>query len=111
MNERVYILLDIVHGKAEQVVYVLRESPGVAMADAVEGSPHVVVVIEAVERQRLAKLTIQALASVETMTENVCLLPAKHGLNSKMFARLPSPNRSSSQRGGSKRLCQCTTVN
>ena len=111
MSERVYILLDIVGGKAGQVVKVLRESPGVVMVDAVEGPPHVVVVIEADGRQRLAKLTIQALASVETMTENVCLLPAKPRLNSKKFARLSSPNRSSSQRGESNRLCQCTTVN
>jgi len=36
MRERVCILLDIVNGKAEQVVQVLRESPGVVMADAIE---------------------------------------------------------------------------
>ena len=52
-----------------------------AMADALEGPPDVIMVIEAEERQQLAKLTIQAIDSVETTTENVCLLPVKHGLN------------------------------
>ena len=81
MGERVYALLDIVDGKTEQVAKVLRESPGVVIADAVEGPPDVVIVVEAPEREQLAKLTIGALASVETMTENVCLLPVRDGLN------------------------------
>jgi len=77
MGDRVYILLDIVDGEAEQVARVLRESPSVVMADAVEGPPDVIIVIEARQRQRLAKATLQALATVENMTEDVCLLPAR----------------------------------
>jgi putative ubiquitin-RnfH superfamily antitoxin RatB of RatAB toxin-antitoxin module len=45
------------------------------MADPLEGPPDVIVVVEAPERQRLADLTVQALSSVETMIENVRLLP------------------------------------
>jgi hypothetical protein len=78
MSDRAYILLDIADGKAEQVTKVLRESPGVVMADALEGPPDVIIVMEAPERQQLAELTIQALASVETMTEHVCLLPTRN---------------------------------
>ena len=85
MGERVYVLLDIVGGKVEQVVKVLRESPGVVMADAVEGLPDVIVVVEALDRQKLAQLTTQALVSVETMTENFCLLPAKDRFNTGAF--------------------------
>ncbi len=81
MSTKVYVLLDVKDGKAEQVAQVLRESPGVAMVDALEGPPDIIRVIEAEERQQLAKLTIQAVGSVETTTENVCLLPVKHGLN------------------------------
>jgi uncharacterized protein with GYD domain len=81
MSAKVYVLLDIKDGRAEQVAQVLRESPGVAMADVLEGPPDVIMVIEAEERQQLAKLTIQAVGLVETTTENVCLLPVKHGLN------------------------------
>lgn len=77
MNDRVYILLDIVDGKAEQAVKVLRESLGVIMVDALESPPDVIMVMEAPERQQLAKQTMQALASVETITEHVCLLPAR----------------------------------
>jgi len=75
MNEKVYILLDTVDGKAEQAVKVLRKSRGVIMVDALESPPDVIVVIEAPERQQLARQTMQALASVETITEQVCLLP------------------------------------
>jgi len=81
MNARVYILLDIVDGKAEQVAQALQGSLGVVMVDAVEGPPDVVIVMEAPNRQQLAKITMQALASVETITEQVCLLPAREKIN------------------------------
>jgi hypothetical protein len=88
MSDRAYILLDIVHGKAEQATEVLQESPGVVMADALEGPPDVIVVIEAPKRQQLAKLIIQALTSVEIMTEHVCLLPTEDKLNTATFPKL-----------------------
>ena len=46
MNARVYILLDIVDGKAEQVVQVLQEIPGVVMVEALEGPPDMILVME-----------------------------------------------------------------
>ena len=81
MGDRAYILLDIVDGKAEQALESLRKSPGVVMADALEGPPDVIIVIEEPERQKLAKLTVQALASVETITDGVSVLPARDKLN------------------------------
>ena len=81
MNGKAYILLDIVDGKAEQAVKVLRESLGVIMVDALESLPNVLMVMEAPERQQLAKQTMQALASVETITEHVCLLSAREKIN------------------------------
>jgi len=81
MNHRVYVLLHIVDGKAEQVVQVLQEIPGVLMVDALEGPPDIVVLIEAPEREQLAKWTIDALASVEMLTEQVRLLPTRDGSN------------------------------
>ncbi len=81
MNARVYILLDIVDGKAEQVVQVLQEIPGVVMVEALEGPPDVIILMEAAERQHLAKLTVQAIALVESLAEHLCLLPTKERLN------------------------------
>jgi hypothetical protein len=99
MSDRAYILLDIVEGKAEQATEVLQESPGVVMADALECPPDVIVVMEAPKRQQLAKLIIQALASVEIMTEHVCLLPTKDKLNTATFPKLSRRSITSGKRG------------
>ena len=72
---RAYILLRLAKGNPDRVARALRRKPGVLMADPLEGPPEVIVVVEAPERQRLADLTVQALSSVETMIENVRLLP------------------------------------
>jgi len=40
MNDKIYILLDTVDGKAEQVVQVLQEIPGVVIVEALEGPPN-----------------------------------------------------------------------
>ena len=106
MGDRAYILLDIMDGKVEQATEALRASPGVVMADALEGSPDIIVMMEAPERQQLAKLTIQALTSVETMTEHVCLLPARDKLNSATSPKLSQQSKTIAKKGGSKRLCQ-----
>jgi hypothetical protein len=87
MGTRVYVFLDIVDGKSEQVVKALRSNLGVAMADQLEGTPDVIVVVEASERQELAELTNKALASVEAMIEGVQLLPAQDELDSHAFAK------------------------
>jgi hypothetical protein len=82
MVNRLYILLDIVDGKADKATKIVRKSPGVVIADALEGPPDVVIVLEAAKRRHLAKLAMQVLASVESLTENVCLLPSQGKLKS-----------------------------
>jgi len=77
MGARVYILLDVVDGKSEQVAQTLRGKPGVVNVDQLDGPPEVIMVVEAYDRQQLAELTIQALTSVETMTEGLQLLSTK----------------------------------
>lgn len=87
MNYRVYILLDIVDGRAEQVAQVLRSSLGVVMADVLEGPPGVIIVMEVPERQRLAKLVIEVLTVVEAVTENVRLLPIRDRASANTFLK------------------------
>ncbi len=77
MKDRAYILLDILNGKAEQVAQSLKRNKGVVSVDVLEGPPDIILVLEASGRQKLAELTIQALASVESVTENMKLLPAQ----------------------------------
>lgn len=50
MSARAYVLLDIVKGKAEEALRTLRCRPGVVTVDALEGSPDVIVLLEAKER-------------------------------------------------------------
>ena len=68
------------------------------MVEELEGLANVIVIVEATERQHLAKLTIQALALVETMTEHLCLLSTKERLNT-----INSPKVSLVGGGGGKR--------
>ena len=75
MDFRAYLLLQVVKEKSKEVAQVLRQKPGVLMADTVEGPPDVIAIMEASERKLLADLTVQALSSVENMLENVRLLP------------------------------------
>jgi len=93
MGDKVYILLDIADGKAEQVAQVLRESPGVVNADTVEGPPDVVIVMGAPTREQLAKWTVEALATVDALTEQVCLLPARDRSIAGAFSELSSQSR------------------
>jgi len=75
MDFRAYLLLHVAEEKSKEVARLLRQKPGVLMADIVEGPPDVIAIIEASERKVLADLTVQALSSVENMLENVRLLP------------------------------------
>jgi hypothetical protein len=83
MGNRVYLLLDVVNGMAEQVAQVLRESPGVSSAEIIEDPPDVIVVVEATKQQRLAKYTSDVLALVERLIEDLHLLPVRNRLDDK----------------------------
>ena len=91
MNHKVYILIDVIDDSAEEVTRVLRGKLGVVIVDALEGPPDVVVLIEAPKREQLAKWTIEALGSVEMLTEQVRLLPTRD--RSKRTATKLRPTR------------------
>jgi hypothetical protein len=73
----VYVLVDVEGGCHEKVASVLRCKPGVVMADNVEAQQRVIMVVEAQNRQKLAELTVRALASVELAIGEMHLMPAE----------------------------------
>ena len=77
MSDRVYLLLDVAEGKADQVAEKLRRIAGTRIVDVVEGQRDVIAVVEAPERRRLAEITMRVISSVETMIEDLELLPAR----------------------------------
>lgn len=79
---KAYILLDIREGKSVEAAEALQSMRGVVTADPLEGPPDVVVVVEASDRQELARLTNRALASVEALIEDLNLLPVQNDLSS-----------------------------
>ena len=81
MSSKVYVLLDIENSQSEQAIRTLRGMPGVVIADALEERPDVIMLIEASEREKLAELTVGALQSVESVTEEVQLLPVQDKSN------------------------------
>jgi DNA-binding Lrp family transcriptional regulator len=78
VSQRVYVLMDIAEGKSEEVAHSLVGRPGVVKVDLLEGSPDLILICEAIDRQKLAEFTVKALATVEKETENVSLLPVRN---------------------------------
>jgi len=79
MSDRVYILLNIADGKSEQTGQTLRGMPGVVMADLLDSGYDAIVVIEAPDRQRLVEMTMETLAAVEYVTQDLRLLLRRDG--------------------------------
>jgi len=100
MSTKVYVLSDVIDGKCDQTAGILRSRPGLVTMDVVEGSPHIVFVVEAAERQSLSELTISALASVESMTEGVKLLPTWDGDSTLVNSDPAYTNRTNKARSG-----------
>jgi hypothetical protein len=73
---RVYILLNVKDGTAEQVATELRKRTGVLMADITESPPDIILVLQSYDQSRLARLTIDALTPVENEIEGMQILPA-----------------------------------
>jgi len=87
VNTKVYVLLRVKEGKSEQAVQALRSKAGVRLLDVLEGPPDVIMVIQARERRRLAELTVEALASVEDIIEDLQLLPTRDQCNVRLQKR------------------------
>jgi hypothetical protein len=83
MPAKVYVLLDLVHSDSLRVTRILREKPGVAIVDVLEGPPDIIMTIEATERQEAAQYLMNALASVDDMTENLRVLPVHRSAGKK----------------------------
>ncbi len=74
MNARVYLLLDILEGKAAYAIQTLRNAEGVVAADVLAGHPDIIVILEAPDRQKLVDLLMPVLHSLENITEDLHLL-------------------------------------
>lgn len=57
---------------------IVQRQPGVMMVDRVEGLADLIFAVQAPDRESLATLMEQAIATVEDLTEEVELLPAKN---------------------------------
>ena len=77
MSTRVYVLLDLLDGKSDQMIRTVHGKPGVVMADTLDGSPNAVVVIQAGDRHKLAQFTVRVISSIEPMTQSLQLLATR----------------------------------
>lgn len=77
------MILDITDGKHSEAVRSLQASPGVWRVDALEGQRDVITLIKASNRMRLAKRLVRALASIETITDDLQVLPIYDGSSVK----------------------------
>lgn len=80
MSARAYILIDAAEGKGDEIQGALWGKPGITLLERVEGPPDIIMVGEADDRQNLARMVIQALNSVERLTDSVTCLPVSDGM-------------------------------
>ncbi len=77
MSSRLYLLLETVNGHSEEVAQVLRLNSGVVTVDLVEGKTDIIAVMEAEDRQALARQLMQVISCVENTTEDARILPTR----------------------------------
>jgi hypothetical protein len=75
------VLLSIMEGKTEQAGRALRNMPGVAIVDCLEGNPNFLVILQAPDRPTLAELLMPVLAAVDGITEDLRLLISRDKSN------------------------------
>jgi hypothetical protein len=74
MSARAYMLLDIVDRNCKYAVQMLRSRAEVILADRLEGYPNIIAVVEAADRQSLAKAIMPVLGCLDGITEYLHLL-------------------------------------
>lgn len=74
MNVRAYVLLDIVEGRSEYAVRMLRRRAGVVLTDCLEGPPDVIAMVEAPDRKGLAEAIMPVIGCVDGVTKDLRLL-------------------------------------
>lgn len=73
------MILNIVDGKQSEAVQSLQATAGVRWVDVLEGEWDVITIIEASNRTHLARCLVRALESIETITEDLQVLPTCDG--------------------------------
>jgi len=106
--DRAYVILDTTDGKHSEAVQRLQAVRGVRLVDTLEGPWDVITVIEASTRPRLAELVVRAISSVETIIEDVQLLPSRNGTSTQSTVQ-PAQKATINQSGSSKQIqtAQC----
>jgi hypothetical protein len=79
MSFKAYVIMDSPAEKAARMVKTLRSHPGVVSVDLLEDSPQLIMVVEAPKRKKLAKLTVHAISSADSMATVTQLLTATSG--------------------------------
>ncbi|MDP2730385.1 MAG: helix-turn-helix domain-containing protein [Dehalococcoidales bacterium] len=77
MKAKAYALLRVKNTDLEQAAAIVERQPGVMMIDQLEGFADLIFAVQAPDRESLARLMEQAIATVEDFTEEVELLPAR----------------------------------
>lgn len=77
MKTKTYVLLKTRNGNSNSAAAIVRSQPGVVMVEQVEGQADIIFAVQASSRKRLAELTVQAIAAVETAADDIQLLPVK----------------------------------
>ncbi len=74
-SEKTYVLLRASACNISRAIDIVRRQPGVVNADRVEGAANGIFTVQASDRESLARLTVRAIAAIESITEDVQLLP------------------------------------
>jgi len=77
IGDRAYVLLSIREGKTGKAARALRNMPGVATVDCLEGNPSLLVILQAPDRLTLAELLMPVLTKVDGITEDLRLLVSR----------------------------------
>jgi hypothetical protein len=88
IGNRAYVLLSIDEGKTEQAARALRDMPGVAIVDCLEGDPSLLVMLQAPNRLTLAESLMPLLTKVDGVTEDLRLLVSRE---SSVYAATSNP--------------------
>lgn len=85
MSTRVYLLLELVDGSREKVAAALRGMPGISTIDLLEGTPDLLTIIEAPERQEAAGYLMEVLNLVDGVIEDVRVLPVYENTGNQRY--------------------------
>ena len=93
MKTKAYVLLEVPENKYKAVFMALQGKAGVVALECIEeGPPDIVLTVEAPNREKLAQLTVSAIATVEDMADRYTLLPVcDHLIDSSRIQTLCAP--------------------